>query len=369
MRFEAKRWVSLLAMALMSAACDDSATGERAQDAAAALPDASGGLGQHAGSPTPASGAGADAALIPVTQGGPGGGAPHDAGGSAPTGPGAAAQDAGMITAPLDAGAAPDTGAGAIAEAGAALDACDRACLLAFVQGYIDALIAHDPSQLSVAANLRYTENGADAKLGETVWKTATALVPEARLDFADPVEGQVASQFVFNEGSSPVIYQVRLKVVAREIAEIETMAVRRQGAANGFFNAAAMRPEPVFLQEIEPAQRTSREELRSITELYLDYLEGKKKADQVPFDSGCKRYENGQVTARGMRSFSLQNWSFRVTRRILVIDEEAGITWGLFPFTQDPTTLVVGEAFKIIGGKIMMIQAVMANQPAKGWD
>jgi hypothetical protein len=30
---------------------------------------------------------------------------------------------------------------------------------------------------------------------------------------------------------------------------------------------------------------------------------------------------------------------------------------------------LVVGEAFKLIEGKIMMIQAVMANQPAKAWD
>jgi hypothetical protein len=40
-----------------------------------------------------------------------------------------------------------------------------------------------------------------------------------------------------------------------------------------------------------------------------------------------------------------------------------------MFPFTQASTSLVVGEAFKIFGGKIMMIQAVMANMPAKAWD
>jgi hypothetical protein len=74
-------------------------------------------------------------------------------------------------------------------------------------------------------------------------------------------------------------------------------------------------------------------------------------------------------VTASGLSSFNSQSWGFQVTRRILVIDEEAQITWGQFPFTQSATTLVVGEAFKIIDGKIMMIQAVMANQPAKVWD
>jgi hypothetical protein len=50
-------------------------------------------------------------------------------------------------------------------------------------------------------------------------------------------------------------------------------------------------------------------------------------------------------------------------------VDEEAGITWGMFPFYQTKKALVVGEAFKMIDGTIMMIQAVMANIPSKTWD
>jgi hypothetical protein len=247
--------------------------------------------------------------------------------------------------------------------------ACDRACLLAVMQGYIDALIAHDPTKIKTSATLKYSENGVESKLGETVWKTAMSVVMEQRLDFADPVDGQVTSQFVFNEmNSMPVIYQVRLKVVAGEITEIETMAVRRSGAANGFFNPANMKPEAVFLQPIPPEMRMKREELKAITELYLQYLEGKKTGQEVPFDAGCKRYENGQVTASGLSSFNSQRWSFDLTHRILVVDEEAGITWGLFPFMQSTRPLVVGEAFKIIGGKIMMVQAVMASQPVAYW-
>lgn len=276
-----------------------------------------------------------------------------------------------QVPAAFDAGLAADSAVPALQPDAGVVDvgACDRACLLGIMQVYIDALIAHDPSRLPVAPTLRYTENGVESELGATVWQSATQLVADARLDFADPEQGQVASQLVFDEGSSPVIYQVRLAVVAREITEIETMAVRRVGAANGFFNPAAMKPEAVFLEPIDPATRMPREELVRITELYLDYLEGKKSGSEVPFDEGCKRYENGQVTASGLVSFNLQRWSFELTRRILVVDEEAGITWGLFPFTQADTTLVVGEAFKIIDGKIMMIQAVMANQPAKVWD
>jgi hypothetical protein len=124
-----------------------------------------------------------------------------------------------------------------------------------------------------------------------------------------------------------------------------------------------------VFLQAIDPAKRMTREAMLALTEKYLDYLEGKKSGGEVGFDMGCKRYENGQSTASGLSSFELQSWSFSLTRRTLVVDEEAGITWGMYPFTQSATALVVGEAFKLIDGKIMMIQAVMANQPAKVWE
>lgn len=112
-----------------------------------------------------------------------------------------------------------------------------------------------------------------------------------------------------------------------------------------------------------------TRAALNKVTELYLDYLEGKKKGNELPFDRACKRYENGQVTASGVSAFNSQSfWRFKVTRRTLIIDEEAGITWGMYPFDEGASPLVVGEAFKIVEGKIMMIQAVMARMPANAW-
>lgn len=267
---------------------------------------------------------------------------------------------------------------------------CNRECLMGFLDSYLTALVAHDPSGLNVAGTLKYTDNGVAAQLGEGLWQTATSVDNGKRLDFADPVQGNVATQVVIYEkggesssggcessggcgsdtgGSSPVIYQVRLKVEQQAITEIEAMTVRQQGAANGFFNVENMAPEAVFTQPVAAGQRMSRAQLKALLDLYVDYLEGDISGKAVPFDEKCKRYENGVVTASGVSAFESQSWSFNVTRRYPIIDEEAGIIWGMLPFSQYQNALVVGEAFKIINGEIMMIQAVMARMPSQAWD
>ena len=238
------------------------------------------------------------------------------------------------------------------------------------MQKYLDAVLAHDPSRVAIASGVKMTDNGVTAKPGDGIWKTASGLVAGARLDFADPVLKNVATQCVLNEGTAPVMYEVRLKVGAgQEITEIETMTVRQADAANGFFDPANLKPQPVFTQPLEPGKRMTRAQLMTLQEAYLDYLEGKKSGSEVPFDANCARYENGVSTASGTASFEFQSWGFEVTRRILIIDEEAGITFGMFPFQQTDTALVVGEAFKMIDGKIMMIQAIMAYMPSKAWQ
>ena len=376
-----QRMRAVLAATVLFSACGgdsaanggvEAATSQAGQPASSAAPmrgsagsgvAATGGKGSAAGSG--ASSAGTTAANAGGVTGtaGTAGAAPSSsaaAGTAAPSG----VSDAG--TGAAGTVAAAGSGAGAAAPA---TDACDRKCLLDIMQQYLDALLKHDPSTLKVSASLKVTDNGVETKLGEGLFATGTMVLNDHRLDFADPMTGNVTTQVVINEGSEGVIYQARLKIEEHEITEIEAMTVHRQGAANGFFNIDNMKPEAVFLQEVPVEKRMSRDELNAITELYLDYLEGKKRAPDVPFDEGCKRYENGQVTASGLSSFNSQSWGFQVTRRTLVIDEEAQITWGMYPFFPSERTLVVGEAFKIIEGKIMMIQAVMANQPAKAWD
>lgn len=270
-------------------------------------------------------------------------------------------------------------------------DKCDRECLLSVLDNYLEALAANDPSQIDVADNLKYTDNGVAAKLGQGLWTTAAGLDNEKRLDFADPVQMNVATQVVLNErvedssekgadgdaggcdGSTanelkPIIYQVRLKVEQNVITEIESMTLTR-ASAFGIFNVKNMKPESVFTESIPEDQRMSRDELIALMDLYVDYLDGDVTGKDVPFDENCKRYENGVITAPGLTAFNLQSWFFNVTRRYPVVDEKAGIVWGMLPFSQTDTSLVVGEAFKMFDGKIKMIQAVMCAMPAKAWD
>ncbi len=248
--------------------------------------------------------------------------------------------------------------------------ACDRACLIGVLQVYLDALAARAPMKVPVASTVKYTDNGVTAQLGDGLWKTASQLVADERLDFADPVAGQVASQLVVNEnGTTPVIYQVRLKIVAHQITEIESMTVRQAGAANGFFSPMNMKAQPVFLQAIDPAKRLTRDQLKAEVDRYIQYLDGKTNASGVHFDTMCNRYENGFETAAGLASFQSQNWAFNVTARYLVFDEEMGLVWGMFPFEPGASSLVVGECFKVIVSKIMMIQAVMATIPTTAWN
>lgn len=267
---------------------------------------------------------------------------------------------------------------------------CDRACLLNFVDNYLNALADRDPSQINVSGSLKYMDNGVEAQLGEGLWKTAVRLDNDRRLDFADPVQKNVASQVLLYEagssdgeatggcgnvgadetGNTPVIYQVRLKVENNLITEIESMTVRAKNAANGFFVPKNMEPESVFTQDPAiPAgsKKMSRAELVTLLDQYVDYLEGTVKGPEIAWDDKCKRYENGMITAGGKTAFEMQNmWRFNVTRRYPIIDEEAGIIWGVLPFYPWNYTLVVGEAFKMYDDKIVMIQAVMNWQPYK---
>src|ERR1700723_1444064 len=50
--------------------------------------------------------------------------------------------------------------------------ACERACLEAYVDRYLDAVIAHDPTRAPIAKNARFTENGQRLEPGDGLWNT-----------------------------------------------------------------------------------------------------------------------------------------------------------------------------------------------------
>lgn len=85
----------------------------------------------------------------------------------------------------------------------AAAETCDRSCLEGFVNRYLAALVAQDPSKLPLAKNARYTENGQELKLGDGMWGP-TVTLRNYKLNFADPQAGQVGFFGTIEEHGHP---------------------------------------------------------------------------------------------------------------------------------------------------------------------
>lgn len=177
----------------------------------------------------------------------------------------------------------------------AAAPACDEACLKGFMDGYLAALVANAPGKVPVAANYKFTENGARIKLGEAMWVTFTGL-GKYRNDFYDVKTGGVAAYVNMTENDQPGLLSVRLKVSRGKITEIETIVSRSNR------NAARMETiDPSWLEvwarKEPPATRLTRQQLIDGAMNYMRsiaYHEGKRGN----FHSDCLRVENGGITA-----------------------------------------------------------------------
>jgi len=133
---------------------------------------------------------------------------------------------------------------------------CDRECLRGFITQYLNAMVAHTPGALPLAANIRFTEDTVDMKLGEGLWKQASKIRPY-RLDILDTAQGVAASQVVVEEAGSPVMLILRLKVIDRKIAEVETQVTRSQKEGAIFAVDGLQSPNAARLRPVEPAARS----------------------------------------------------------------------------------------------------------------
>lgn len=283
--------------------------------------------------------------------------------------------------------------------------ACDRACLSRMLDDYMAALKAHDPSRLPLAEGVRFSENNAPLNFPDGLWNTVDA-VRDYRLPFIDVEAGQAGLMGVVEEHGKPAHLSVRLKVVDRKIAEIETVVVRPQ-ANNGFGNPNAMQRREVFYQDVPPEKRLTRTQLISIANSYFETLQQNHGVVFAPFAPTCHRIESGVATTNnpappatgrpdpaGMKKlgceaqFKTGYFKF-VThirdRRPLVVDEQKGLVYfaAFFDHRGDiraetltsgqvvdpqfdtPWTWQITEVFKITPEKqIDQVEALVMNAP-----
>ena len=175
---------------------------------------------------------------------------------------------------------------------------CERACLQGFIDQYLAALAAHDPSRLPLTRDVRYTENGAELKLGDGVWGTVEGL-GDYKLYFVDPETAEAGFFGTIKESGRQAIIALRLHVQsATKISQIETMIARvTPGQGFGGGKPPVMTPKPVFYEDVPPAQRRSRAQMMAIVDSHFEGLEHATET-LTPFDPNCQRIENGMVTA-----------------------------------------------------------------------
>jgi len=259
---------------------------------------------------------------------------------------------------------------------------CDRVCLKDMISKYLDAMAAHDPSRLPVAANVRFTEDSRELKLGEGLWKTE-ARMGSFRQDYIDLKRQIVATHVNVFEQDGQVLHSVVLRVANRKIAGIETQVYRVREQPTFKPPDSLDKPLVGMSAPVPAGQRMSRAEMIRIA---LTYTEGLRvgsfgKAD-VPFAKEAYRMENGAYTSgEGCPSCPpmLGPGGHRhpdVKPSVAVVDEEEGIVllWMNFGDTNSygpGNALVTFEAFKIWGGEIHAINAffrILPKDTQRGW-
>lgn len=262
---------------------------------------------------------------------------------------------------------------------------CDRECLRGFITQYLNAMVAHKPGSLAVSGKVRFTEDTVTMKLGEGLWKNASGIRTH-RQDILDVRQGVAASQVIVEEGGSPVMLVLRLKVAGKKITEVETQVTRSRDEG-AIFNIDTIQAVSKGMNLVpERAQLNSRAEVIKIAEFYPAGLKiGSFVTVDAPFASDAYRIENGTVTAgQGCARAGCENIKAQtimkhpaITTRVAAVDEEQGIVLLRMNFGDTGSygpgnALVVWEAFKVYGGQIHAVEAFMRKMPAtagSGWD
>ena len=266
--------------------------------------------------------------------------------------------------------------------------ACNRACLQAVLNRYLEAVIQHDPAAAPLATGYRHTENALNVPIGKGVWRSVTALGSVQRR-YADPVSSQAAYYGIVDEGGTLAVVTARLRIEARLITEAEWYIAR-----NGDPGLPGATPpnswSPQGLTATPPPERVLPERMRlprdTMIAIVNSYFDGITSHDGsvVLAHPGCNRYENGtRVTGRrggsgddcvsGFANFNLANVA---ARRVSFVDDEAGVVLGMAVFIRRAGSPVprnvFSEWFWIEDGRIRNIWTAMfypgPERPVPNW-
>jgi hypothetical protein len=249
---------------------------------------------------------------------------------------------------------------------------CTRDLLQSTVDAYFVALAAHDASTLAVAGSVKFTENGKVLTLGQDgLWKTAGTLkyVQSA----LDTEICSTASEAVVPDGSVDIPFALRLKLENTKITEVETIAVRAGDyvvSGSDFpsdTDAIISTAAAIGWEDPVPSdQAATRDELTGWMDKYFKYFPN----GVCDTDSSCKRLENGggsfSCSAGASCATGAPPAKPQAVSHALLGDVETGIGAGFDLFTGADVDM---HMFKMKGGKVYAVHAVLGAATSTGWD
>jgi hypothetical protein len=299
---------------------------------------------------------------------------------------------------------------------------CNRACLEATVDQFLDAFVKHDPALVPLTRTVKFTENGQRLSIGDGSWRSMTGK-GTYRLFVSDPEAEQVAfigtlrEENQQNKDGAAVLIALRLEVEKRQIAEIELFVVRNENAAKNCEKLGM--PNHLFLEAVPAAERMSRADLVKTANMYFSGMQQNDGKGVYPFSDDCDRFENGnrstnaptpagqtrpdpktannysgQWSCKEQFDSGLLHFVSRIRdRRYVAVDQERGLVFSFIFFdhmagdtrhfktpdgravTAGPTTpwtWQLAEMFKLDKGKIRRIEAILERSPYgmdSGWS
>lgn len=276
--------------------------------------------------------------------------------------------------------------------------------LKGLVNAYVNALCAGDPSRLPLTGDFRYTENCQELPLGKGLWATSTGNL-SYRLYMLDDEAGQAGFFGLMTENGEPCFVALRLKTERRLLSEVEALVARWGNPLWG--PQGFTQPRPEFLESVPAEEFSTRGEAITIADSYFNAIE-LDNGEIVPVHPDCVRIENGVQTTSNPERAGIGRLSVKEglssgfysyireirDRRYPVYDAETGVIMSIAvfehpalmksvfvegfgdlmlpPFTHKPSSAVIFEAFKLQGGEIRQIEAVLEFLPygiKTGWD
>lgn len=211
------------------------------------------------------------------------------------------------------------------------VQACDKACLESIGDQYRAAYLAHDPSKVAIADDVRFTENWVEMDFPDATWDTVTEDLGPVQT-ISDPTTGQLAMFTAIMQNDTPGFLGVRLKVENREITEIEHIISTKRNLSSP--------PTPIgdhtqyvhdpLINEVIPVEgRLTREQLEAHARGYFATLEHNNgEIRGTCFAPNAIRRENGMLFSEIEAGFKSGRYLFNeeVRNWPVLVDEERGI-------------------------------------------